>query len=152
MLIGDGPADLADGERIEVVVDEDDDAEDRRQDLPTAAGADALHSPIGERLGAAGHEDEGRDHPEENDEQQDVDVPGVEGAVLPEQHREGIPHECERAQGIELGDEQRGDENAGAQADHHFLRDDREDDRHDRRDHRQPRCGFDHGTSSRCAA
>lgn len=145
MTIGNRARDLPDGERIEVVVDEDRSAEGRREDLSAATGRDLRHRPFRECSRAAGHEDEGGDDAECEEEDEDQDVVGVDRALGPEDLREGVPHEDGRSGERSVGHEEgRGDDAGGERGEHAFRRDD-EEDRENRRDQSEKGVGLDHG-------
>ena len=80
MLIRDRLHDRADGEAVEVVVDENQHAEQDRGQLRADAGLDVLRRPAAERLGAARLVHQGDHRAEQHEEDQDADVVGIRNA------------------------------------------------------------------------
>ena len=131
--VGDRQHDRADGQAVEVVVNEDQDAEQEGGEHRADAALDVGLGPAAEGGAAAGAVDE-RDHGAEDDEEEhDAGAVGDGG-------RQPLVHDgVKRAERAEVGEKQRAEQNADKQRRVNFLRDEREDDGDDRRHERPER-------------
>ena len=116
------PHDRADGQAVEIVVNEDQNAEDEGREYCADAGLDVGLCPAAERRRAAGHIDQRHDYAKQDEEEEDARVfrDGGDEAVV----------QCgvERADGGEASAEHRADEDADEQRGVCFLGDECEDD------------------------
>ena len=111
VAVGNGTHDGADGQAVEIVVNEDEHTEEEGCDYRTGAGVNMLRSPAAERGGAAYGVDE-RDHDaQQNEEHEDTCV----AAVRKGGNKAVIDHSVERADKIEAADKKRADNNADKQ-------------------------------------
>ena len=131
--VGDGQHDRADGQAVEVVVDEDEHAEQEGGEHGADAGLDVGLGPAAEGGGAAGAVDK-RDHGAEDDkEEHDTGVVGNGG------HHAVVDDGVKAGDRVEVGVKQCAEQDAHEQRRVNFLRDEREDDGDDRRHERPER-------------
>ena len=106
VAVGDRTHDRADGQAVEVVVDEDEDAENKGGKLRAHAGVDVLFRPAAECRAAAGEVDERHDDAEQHEEEENARVirNGGDDAV--------VDDHVDRCNGGEVAGEQRADHNA----------------------------------------
>ena len=125
--VGDGQHDRADGQAVEVVIDENEDAKQEGSEQGTGAGLDVGLGPAAEGGGAAGAVDK-RDHGAEDDkEEHDTGVVGNGG------HHAVVDDGVKAGDRVEVGVKQCAEQDADEQRRVNFLRDEREDDGDDRR-------------------
>ena len=131
--VGDGQHDRADGQAVEVVVDEDEHAEQEGGEHRADTGLDVGLGPAAEGGGAAGAVDK-RDHGAEDDkEEHDTGVVGNGG------HHAVVDDGVKAGDRVEVGVKQCAEQDAHEQRRVNFLRDEREDDGDDRRHERPER-------------
>ena len=106
LAVGHGGHDGADGEAVEVVVDEDEHAEGEGGEQRAGLGMDVARGPAAERGGAAGGVDERDHHAEDHKEEEDAGVVGDGGGQTV------VDDGVERADGAEVGGEQGADDDA----------------------------------------
>ena len=112
MLVSHGTHDGADGQAVEVVVDEDDTAQDGSGNHSADAGLDVGLSPAAVSSGAAGLVDQADHHAQDNQEDQDTDVPGV--GQLDDHDVEGVgDHTPDVEVGVQQSTGQDADEQGG---------------------------------------
>ena len=139
VAVGDREHDGADGQAVEIVVHEDEHAQNERGDHGADAALDVLLGPASEGRAAAGAVDE-HDEDAEDDEEHEV----------AREIRDGgddrlAQHRVERADGGEVVGKERAQQHADEQGGEDLLRDQREDDRDDGRHERPERIG--HGAA-----
>ena len=125
--VGDRQHDRADGQAVEVVVNEDQDAEQEGGEHRADAALDVGLGPAAEGGAAAGAVDE-RDHGAEDDEEEHD-----AGAVGDGGHHTVVDDGVKAGDGVEVGVKQRTEQDADEQRRVNFLRDECEDDGDDRR-------------------
>ena len=101
MLVGDRTHDGTNSQAVEVVIDEDQHAQDGGGDHSAGAGLDVLGSPAAVSSGTASLVDQADHHAQNHQEQQDAHVPGV--GQLDDHHVEGVG---DHAPGVEVGVQQ----------------------------------------------
>ena len=127
MLIGNGTHDAAHGQAVEIVVDKDDDTQNKGGKHGTGTGLDMGLGPAAECRGSAGTVDQCHHDPEDHEEQEDT---GVVGNGCDETIIDGGIQCFDRSPvGIEQGSQQHTDKQGGID----FLRDQRQDDCYQRR-------------------
>ena len=125
--VGDGQHDRADGQAVEVVIDENEHAEQEGGEHGAGAGLDVGLGPAAEGGGAAGAVDE-RDHGAEDDEEEHD-----AGAVGDGGHHTVVDDGVKAGDRVKVGVKQRTEQDADEQRRVNFLRDECEDDGDDRR-------------------
>ena len=125
-LVRDGAHDRADRQAVEIVVDEDDDAEQRRHERGAALAADRAHRPLPVGARRARARDRRDEDAEDDEEHEDVDV-AADLVLHDREHRE------DRLEDIAAREEQRPREDADDERHVDLLRPEGEGDRDDRR-------------------
>jgi len=129
MALGDGTHDGAHGQAVEVVVDEDQDAQQHGHQLCAGAGLNGFLRPAAEGLGAAGLVHQIHHDAQNHQEYDDGDVAGVghggdDTVVALHQLHQRLP-------GSVVADQQRAHQAAQEQRGIHFLTDQSQNDGHD---------------------
>ena len=119
MALGDGTHNGAHGQAVEIVVDEDQHAQEHGHQLRAGAGLNRLGCPAAESSGAAGLVHQVHHDAQDNQEDQDGDVDGVDHAntlASADEVYDGLP-------GAEVSQQQCADQAAQEQRGIHFLAD-----------------------------
>ena len=127
MAVGDGAHDAAYGEAVEVIVDEDQNAQHEGGQGGPHAGPDAALGPAAEGGGPAGGVDQGHDNAQQHQKQEDARVAG-DGV-----HKALVDHGVQGGDGGEVALEQRAHQHADEQGGVGLLGDEGQDDGHHRR-------------------
>ena len=135
VVVGDRAHDGADGQAVEIVVDENEHTEHERGQLRADARFDVRLGPAAEGGGAARRVDQRDDDAQQHEEQEDARVAGDGGDEAV------IDNGVERRHGREAAGEQTAHQHADEQRAVRFLGDERENDRNDRRQQRPGRVG-----------
>ena len=141
MVVGDGAHHAADGETVEVVVDEDQHAQQEGREHRADAGLDVLFGPAAEGGAAAGAVDERHDDAQQHQEQEDA------GVVADRGDETVVDDGVERPDEIEIRHEQRPEQHAREERDVSLLDEQRQHDGDDG-GHEGPD-GTVHGKTSR---
>ena len=134
-LVRDGTHDGADGEAVEVVVDEDDDAEQHGDEGGAALPLDRARRPLAVGIHRTRARDGGDEDAKDDEKDQDVDV-------APNLVRHDLKHRERCLQKVAAREEHGAREDADDERHIDFLRPEREDDGDDRRQNRP--CGCCH--------
>ena len=129
--VGDGQHDRADGQAVEVVINEDQHAEQEGGEHRADAGLDVRLGPAAEG-GAAARAVDKRDHGAEDDEEEHD-----AGVVGDGRHQTVVDDGIKAGERVEVGEKQRAEQDAHKQRGVDLLGDEREDDGDDRR-HKRP--------------
>ena len=128
VALGDGTHDGAHGQAVEIVVDEDQHAQQHGQQLRAGAGLDALGGPAAEGGGAAGLVHQVHHDAQHHQEDQDGDVDGVDHAHA----LAGADKIHHHLPGLEISQQQSAGQAAQEQGRIHFLADQGQGNGHDR--------------------
>ena len=133
--ISDGAHDRADGQAVEIVVNEDQHAEHERGQLCADARLDVRLGPAAERGGAACLVDQRDNDAEQDEEEEDT------GVVRDGGDESGVDNGVERGDRMEVRGEQRANDHADEQRAVRLFRHKGENNRNQRRDERPRRLG-----------
>ncbi len=133
--ISDGAHDRADGQAVEIVVNEDQHAEHERGQLCADARLDVRLGPAAERGGAACLVDQRDNDAEQDEEEEDT------GVVCNGGDESGVDNGVERGDRMEVRGEQRANDHADEQRAVRLFRHKGENNRNQRRDERPRRLG-----------
>ena len=128
VALGDGTHDGAHGQAVEIVVDEDQHAQQHGQQLRAAAGGDGLGGPAAEGGGAAGLVHQVHHDAQHHQEDQDGDVDGIDHAHA----LAGADKIHHHLPGLEIRQQQSAGQAAQEQGRIHFLTDQGQGNGHDR--------------------
>ena len=133
MAVGDGAHDGADRQAVEVVVNEDQHAQQKGGEHRARAGVDMLHRPAPKGRGAAGGVDEGHHDAQQHEKDENARVPavsdGADEAVL--------DHGVHGGHQVKAAHEERAHQNADKQGGIGLLGDQGQDNGHNGR-HKRP--------------